>query len=94
MGKAIKLDTIERAFSVCKRYALMAKKVDYLKNRRKYDLLREKMHSVTWRTLMNEDNAIYLPQTLIYSLITTAVNNGKTKQAVITALEAVGYEIL
>ena len=90
----IKLDTIERAFSVCKRYALLTKKVDYLKNRKKYDLLREKMHSVTWRMLISEENALYIPQTLIYSLILAAVNHDKSKQSVITALEAVGYEIL
>ena len=56
----VKKDTIHRAFAVAKRYATLASKVPYNiyddKARKRYFLLREKVHSATWHVLMSDDD--------------------------------------
>lgn len=97
MVRKIKRDTIERAYGICKRYARISAKFQYNycdeENRKKYYRLRDKQHDATWSVLMRSEELL-APTTLTYSLIVAAVDNGKGKDAVYTALEAVGVEII
>ena len=95
MVRTIKADTIERAYAIGKRYAIIAKKVDCgtTAGRNKHDAIRSKMHDAVWRTFYCSSEWLMLPTTLLHGLIIAAIDNGKGKDAVFTALTAVGYEI-
>ena len=93
----VKRDTIERAYGVCKRYSRMSAKFQYQYcdevNRQKYYRLRDKLHDATWNVITGNE-PLLAPSSLIYAIVVAAVDNGKGKEAVFTALEAVGIEIV
>jgi hypothetical protein len=97
MTNQIKKDTIERAYGICKRYARLSEKFQHQycdnENRKKYYCLRDKLHDATWRVIAGNE-PLLSPSSLVYSVVVAAVDNGKGKEAVYTALEAVGIEII
>lgn len=93
----VKRDTIERAYGICKRYARLSAKFQYeycdADNRAKYYRLRDKLHDATWHVIVGNETLLS-PSSLVYAVVLSAVDNGKGKEAVYTALEAVGIEIV
>lgn len=90
--KRIEREVVERAYNICKRYERLSAR--YLtRNFDKWSDLQSKKYKWTNAMFDRKGDLSFFETSLLYYATVAAVDNNKTKDALVDALHILGFEI-